>query len=78
MFEIVKFIWFLLRALLLWEEKRKQWQYLHNTVNPSLVSRVLLTALKSFKKKKKTPKYNGPYKATFGSFRYGVGHNRLI
>lgn len=54
MFEILKFIWFLLRALLLllWEEKRKLWLYLHNTVNPSLVSRVLLTALKSFKKKK--------------------------
>jgi hypothetical protein len=51
---------------------------LHNTVNPSLVSRVLLTALKSLKKKKKTPKYNGPYKAKFRSFRYGVGHNRLI
>jgi hypothetical protein len=78
MFEILKFIWFLLRALLLllWEEKRKLWLYLHNTVNPSLVSRVLLTALKSFKKK--TPKYNGPYKAKFRSFRYGVGHNRLI
>jgi hypothetical protein len=49
---------------------------LHNTVNPSLVSRVLLTALKSLKKK--TPKYNGPYKAKFRSFRYGVGHNRLL